>query len=238
MRKYYENLWKKGGYPFEKIFFLNYEAEQIKKIIVASHKKILDLGCGNGRIGALFVGDNEVFGMDFSETAVAEAKTRGIRAQAGDICSRLPFDDDTFDIIMLIEIMEHVYDPVFVLREAYRVLKKGGTLLCTFPNAGNFINRLHFFLTGNFKDYTARFNLLYPEYPFTEHIRVFCPKLMEAMLKDCNFRICLSEFWFPYSFESRFFNKINFLAKLICYLRLEKAFPNSISVAALYKCQK
>lgn len=238
MREYYEHLWKERGYPFEKIDFFKYEEEQIKKMIGASQKKILDLGCGNGRVGALFVENNEVFGIDFSESAIAEAKKRGIKAQVGDINSKLPFNDEAFDTVLLIEIMEHVFDPLFLLQESYRVLKKGGTLLCAIPNAANIINRIHFLITGDFKDYTARFNLLYPAYSFTEHIRVFSPKLIERMFRNCNFKICLSDYWFPPFFERHPFNKMNWLAKVILYLRLEKRFPNSISVAAVYKCKK
>lgn len=238
MREYYEHLWKGHRFRFEEIKYLNYEAERIKKMIGVSQKKILDLGCGDGRVGALFSGDNEVFGIDFSESAIIEAKKKGIKAQVGDICSRLPFDDEAFDVVLLIQIMEHVFDPLFLLRESYRVLKKGGTLICAIPNAANVINRLHFLVTGYFKDYTARFNLLCPVYPFTEHIRVFSPKLMKTMLKNCNFKICLSDYWFPPFFESRPFNKMNWLAKIILYLKLEKRFPDWISVAAVYQCQK
>jgi SAM-dependent methyltransferase len=238
MREYYEHLWRHRGYPFEKVDFFNYQAEKIKNMIGASQKKILDLGCGNGRIGALFVENNEVFGIDFSESAIAEAKKRGIKARVGDISSRLPFDDETFDTALLIEVIEHVFDPLFLLQESYRILKKGGTLLCAIPNAANFINRLHFLITGDFKDYTARFNLLYPTYTFTEHIRVFSPKLMETMLKNCNFKICLSDYWFPNFFESRPFNKMNWLAKVILCLKLEKRLPNLISAAVVYKCLK
>lgn len=238
MREYYEHLWKERGYPFESNIFYIYQTEQIKKFAGSLKKKVLDLGCGNGRIGVLFVENNEVFGIDISELAVSEAKKKGIKAQVGDLSCGLPFINESFDVVLLIDILEHVFDPMFLLREACRVLKKGGMMLCAIPNAANFINRSYFLVTGDFKDYTARFNLMYPTYPFTEHIRIFYPKLMEKMLSGCNLKICSSDYWFPNFFERHPFNKINWLAKVIRYLKLEKRFPNLISVAAIYRCQK
>jgi ubiquinone/menaquinone biosynthesis C-methylase UbiE len=45
----------------------------------------------------------------------------------------LTFPDETFDITVTLDVMEHVYNPDKVFQEVYRTLKKGGVYLCTFP---------------------------------------------------------------------------------------------------------
>lgn len=237
LKKYYNELWQKGGYPFDKSSFSEYQIEYIKKNLNLNGKKILDLGCGNGRIGALFIKNNEVYGIDFSESAVEIANQKGIKAQVGDIGLKLPFEDGEFDVVLLVEVMEHVFDPVFLLREISRVLKKDGILFCAVPNAGNFMNRLFFLLKGDFRDYTAKFNVLHAGFSFTEHIRVLSPKVIEKLLECCNFKIIHSKYWFPSFFEASPFNKISWLAKVILFMRLEKIFPNLICLVAFYKCK-
>lgn len=235
---YYNGIWEKDKYTFKKCYFSDYQAEYIKSNLNLSGRKILDLGCGDGRIGTMFVGNNDVYGIDLSECAVQRAQEKGITAQVGDICSKLPFKGGDFDVVLLIEVIEHVFDPLSLLSESYRILKKGGIFICTIPNAGTIINRLHFLLTGVFKDYTARFNVLYPDFCFTEHIRVFSPKIMKKLLKYYNFKVIRADYWFPSNFETFPFNKFNWFAKIINFLSLEKSFPDLISTAAFYKCQK
>lgn len=53
-----------------------------------------------------------------------------------DACD-LPVEDDSFDLVICRELIEHVLNPVMLLTEMYRVLKKGGYMLITTPNAYN-----------------------------------------------------------------------------------------------------
>ena len=57
------------------------------------------------------------------------------------LCSadNIPVDDNTFDIVMLAEVIEHLENPIAVLNECYRVLKKDGKIVVTIP----FLNALH-----------------------------------------------------------------------------------------------
>ncbi|MBN1308463.1 MAG: methyltransferase domain-containing protein [Chitinispirillaceae bacterium] len=58
---------------------------------------------------------------------------------------RLPFDDETFDVVLFLEVIEHfIADPVFPLKEVGRVLKPGGVLILTTDNSHCFIKLINF----------------------------------------------------------------------------------------------
>jgi ubiquinone/menaquinone biosynthesis C-methylase UbiE len=99
--------------------------------------KVLEIGSGLG-ILALDVAkayDATVTGIEISEQQLSLARTLGgnIEFIQGD-AHHLPFDDDTFDVVYSRYILEHVADPLQVMREALRVLKPGG---CFFNQENN-----------------------------------------------------------------------------------------------------
>ncbi|KAI0398079.1 ubiE/COQ5 methyltransferase [Xylariaceae sp. FL0594] len=104
---------------------------------IKPHHKILDVGCGPGSITvdlAELVPQGSVVGIDASEDVLSEAralqKDRGVpeerlRFRAHD-ANELPFADGEFDIVFCHQVLQHVHDPVGVLREMARVARKGG----------------------------------------------------------------------------------------------------------------
>jgi SAM-dependent methyltransferase len=64
--------------------------------------------------------------------------------------SSLPYDDDTFDLVYTVEVIEHLRNPLDLLAEAYRVLRPGGKLIITTPNVLNVNSRLSYLLRGFF----------------------------------------------------------------------------------------
>lgn len=99
--------------------------------------KSLDAGCGTG-INLGYLSSFEAsFGFDYSKYALQFCKRRGhnniIQADA----ERLPFKDNSFDVITAFDLLEHV-DDTKALREFYRVIKPNGYLILTVP-AFNFI---------------------------------------------------------------------------------------------------
>jgi ubiquinone/menaquinone biosynthesis C-methylase UbiE len=111
-------------------------------------KRILEIACGRGGFSRL-LGSREasVCGADFSASAVAIAKERllGHPALAGRVtyvqadAQNMPFEENSFDIVISCETIEHVPDPRAAVREMYRVCKPGGTLYLTTPNYLNFM---------------------------------------------------------------------------------------------------
>lgn len=102
-----------------------------------SNQKILDVGCGDGRISfEVFQKGAEVWGVDYSERAISFAKilSPNVNFEICDI-KKMPFKPNFFDKIILIEVLEHIHpmEIPFVLRELNRVLKRGGQLVITVP---------------------------------------------------------------------------------------------------------
>ena len=92
---------------------------------------LLDVGCGPGTITLEFadhVAPGRVVGLDASAEVIAKAaefERPNLSFMVGDAYA-LPFDDDTFDIAHAHQTLQHVADPVAVLREMRRVVKPGG----------------------------------------------------------------------------------------------------------------
>ncbi len=235
LHDYYDNFWKRGGYPPNAADIWSCKTERIGRI---RDKKVLDIGCGDGRLGSLFVGRNNVQGIDFSEKAVEDARKKGIKALVGDVASGLPFSDEEFDIVLITDVLEHVFDPLGLLQEAKRVLKRGGSMLCFLPNGAHILNRLLFFFTGDLIDHSGRVNILNPAFPFTGHIRIISPRLMKKMLTFLDLKITWEDFWFPPIFETHPFNRCQWLAKGIHGLKLHKMFPDLISTMFSCECEK
>jgi len=98
-------------------------------------KKLLDAGCGTGWFSkAAYDRGADVTSMDLGEGLLKEvAKKCDTERVVGSILE-MPFDDNSFDIVVSSEVIEHTPDPHQAIREMYRVLKKDGTLILTTPN--------------------------------------------------------------------------------------------------------
>lgn len=96
-------------------------------------KKILDVGCGIGRLLRNIICNVKV-GIDPSSKAlqIASKNDKGYYLCA--TAENLPLKSENFDIIFFLEVIEHTYNPEMVLNEINRVLKKDGLLILSFPN--------------------------------------------------------------------------------------------------------
>ena len=95
---------------------------------------LLDIGCGNGSSMLTMQARGwEVTGIDFDETAVAQAKNNGLDASTGDLFS-VQYEDNYFDAIMMNHVIEHVSNPQELIKECLRILKPGGKLVALTPN--------------------------------------------------------------------------------------------------------
>src|SRR4030042_5267546 len=93
--------------------------------------KILDVGCGAG-INLLMLGQfGQAIGIDSSKRAVELSKKYG-KAALGDAL-KLPFPDESFDVLTALDLLEHLEDDRKALREWRRVLKPGGYALVSVP---------------------------------------------------------------------------------------------------------
>jgi len=121
---------RRGG---NKCKFLAVKDELIENI------DILDIGCLNGNIYNYLKENNFVLksfvGVDISEKLIERANNRfpeqkWIVAE----CHKLPFEDKKFDVVLMLEILEHIEEPDLALKEAKRVCKDTGKIIISVPN--------------------------------------------------------------------------------------------------------
>ena len=99
-------------------------------------RDVLDVPCGTGWGSSLLSGYASLTGLDIDRDAIDYARTHyaGIRFIEGSMC-QLPFEDASFDTVVCLEGLEHVYlsDAQRFLHEAHRVLREHGILVVTTP---------------------------------------------------------------------------------------------------------
>lgn len=141
---------------------------------------VLDLGCGDGLFLELLKKEKGIagIGLDISETAVSKAKTKDLDARVFDFTElKLPFEDNSFKIVILLDVLEHLYEPQKLLAEAHRVAKK--SLILSVPNFVSLKPRLQVLFGG------------VPENnkPKKGHIYWITYKILKKLLADYGFQI-------------------------------------------------
>jgi len=100
-------------------------------------QSLLDVGCGPGTVTldlAKRLAPGEVVGIDMSATVIESARAAGKDADAANVtfdvadAYALPYADDSFDVVHAHQVLQHLSDPVAVLREMRRVAKPGGVV--------------------------------------------------------------------------------------------------------------
>jgi SAM-dependent methyltransferase len=136
--------------------------------------RVLDIGCGSGHLlQAARSRGWQVCGIEISASALQHLQTLGIDAFAGDLLDA-QFPPDSFDLIYLSEVIEHVLTPRQWLGEIRRILKPKGLLLLTTPNR-NSLTR--FLLGGRWRVFRH------------DHVNYFTPSFLQRALQREGFRI-------------------------------------------------
>lgn len=116
------------------------------------NKKVLELGCSTGYFGAILksFGAN-VVGVDISDEAISQAKKVLNKALTLDLNKDpLPFFANEFDFVIASEVIEHLFEPVDLLKKVSKIIKNDGKFILTTPNFLYWGNRVKF-LIGDFK---------------------------------------------------------------------------------------
>jgi len=124
--------------------------------------RILDVGCGSGWLADHL---DDYTGVDGSPDAVRAATEKGRNVSLADVDERLPFDDAQFDGAILKDLLEHVREPVAVVHEVARVLRPGGLVFASSPDAQRWV----------WDDYT--------------HRRPFTRKAFRLLFADAGYRV-------------------------------------------------
>lgn len=95
--------------------------------------KILDTGCGTGMLLKELEALGVCYGIDISQRAVDFCKQRGIGNILIADAANIPYPDNTFDVALALDVIEHIKDDEEALKEIYRVLKPQGMAIIMVP---------------------------------------------------------------------------------------------------------
>ena len=141
-------------------------------------KKMLDVGCASGAF--LYVAKSlgwDVTGLEIGEASSEYARNKGINVINASI-----FDDSinieaaTYDVVVFLEVIEHLEHPKRALEMIYSWLKPGGVLILSTPNFNSLFRRIH----------KTKWWVINCE---EEHIMFFTPESLSAYIKAVGFKV-------------------------------------------------
>ena len=108
----------------------------IRRYIVLEYARVLDIGCGIGAYVDKFRAQSaHAFGVDVDVEKLTDARReKNLDLLACSVSEALPFPKNSFDAVLLHEVIEHVADDAQTIREAHRVCRRGGILIIFAPN--------------------------------------------------------------------------------------------------------
>ncbi|MFA5075462.1 MAG: class I SAM-dependent methyltransferase [Candidatus Babeliales bacterium] len=153
--------------------------------LIGSNKKILDVGCGFGALGQEFKKQNNyVVGIDINQYAIDIAKTRLDQAYVCDITDKNSLNflqENSFDFIIFADILEHLYDPVKILKIFNNYLKNDGHIIVSLPNIAA---------------WQIRLKLLFGKFDYQEtgildktHIKFFTKKTAKNLIENSGYKV-------------------------------------------------
>lgn len=101
--------------------------------VVKDQLRLLDVGCGTGFNLARLDKYGHATGVDISEEAVRFSRLRDCKDVLKIDKGNLPFDNNTFNVVTVLDVIEHIDDDYAALCDYYRVMKDEGILLITVP---------------------------------------------------------------------------------------------------------
>jgi len=156
MKSYIKEFSDRPIYLSERLYFERFHG--------ASVGPILEIGCSVGH-QTQFGGERKI-GIDFDFEALHIAKEKGFTVASADVQRGLPFKDASFISIDCQHVIEHVENPLFLMKECHRVLKPGGRAVIVTPNVQSIGFKFY-------ADYT--------------HIRPFTKTSLERVAYDAGF---------------------------------------------------
>lgn len=182
-KKYYETYWSAGKHTFSGSNqgyapnLRRWMSEELRDL--SNGSPVLEVGCGDASFTADLANHfSNVTAIDISAGQIAEnaAKYPGIKFRQHDVSEPFPFPDATFDVVWCSEVLEHLFEPSFALREMHRILKPNGRLLVTVPYHGRFKNVL-----------IALFNWDEHFVPSSPHIRFYTNRSLSRITAAAGF---------------------------------------------------
>jgi len=153
--------------------------------LITKYKKmgfLLDVGCSSGlflEVARSF--SWKCYGVEVNKDTAAIAKQKGFTIVVGDLLNA-NFSNETFDVITLWEVLEHVRDPTNTLRHARNLLKNNGYLFISTPNISGFEPEVSYHLMGKTMNFWR-----HPEPP--GHLYQFSVNTIQKLLVKTGFKV-------------------------------------------------
>lgn len=96
-------------------------------------KKILDIGCGAGALLDELKNSNECFGIDKSSLAIEFCQKRKLKNLKIGSIEKLPYPNEKFDVVLALDVLEHIKNDAKAISEIKRITKKDGLIIIFVP---------------------------------------------------------------------------------------------------------
>ncbi len=193
-------------------------SEYVWQMMNRTEGSLLDVGCGRGVILGYFAAHGfDVTGIDISPDSVRAAEKKGYKAAIVD----LETDNiaGSFDVIICLEVLQQVYDPVSVLKKLADALADDGEMIISLPNEFHIVSRLKLMLG---RSHLGHFD--------HSHIRLFSPPRNRELFEKAGLKISgkahISIVPPGWRFLSRLFR------------HLASAFPSFFALSSVYKVER
>lgn len=179
---YYDEYWTESGFlPEGK--HLPPVIERLEPL-VTKETDVLDVGCGDGRTLGTWIAPRakSYIGVDISKPAIALAKEAGLDARLIEDAGELGLPDQSVDVVTCVEVLEHLFSPQLAVREIRRVLRPGGVVLFSVPNAAYWRRRADMALLGRWNPLGDDLSI---EQPWRDpHIRFYTTTNLAQLLRS------------------------------------------------------
>lgn len=165
-------------------WYYEFVRKDIAPLLPDAAPEVLEVGCGGGGTLAWLKHSgvaNRVSGIEINPEAAAIAQDRIDALFQGDADAQLDLlTPDSFDLILCLDVLEHLVDPWQTIQRIHRLLKPGGKLIVSLPNIRHYSVLLPLLLHGEFQ---------YTEAGIMDrtHLRFFTRKTAMALLDDAGF---------------------------------------------------
>lgn len=185
--------------------------------------KIIDVGCGWGYI--LNDLPKNTFGLDISKTLLSNLKNIVSTPLVCGDATRLPFKNNSTDVIICTDVLEHLHNPELCVSECSRVLKQDGTFIVNVPNGYNLIEAIYDFVRED----------------GYEHVQRFSFRKIKTLLENYGFKIKnVTTLSLGFEYSEFVFKPGKLSSKILaCDRKLAKAFPkiSNFWILEVKKCQ-
>jgi len=227
-------------YEFEEeTFEYNKQTQYVLKHI-SINPSILEFGCHSGLLSKILINKGKcVTGFDNDEDAIQKAKERNVNAFCTDLNKIESWEgyikDKKFDSILFLHILEHLYNPLEIVKSSIKYLNSDGVIIIALPNICNARNRFSISLKGKF-EYTETGVM------DNTHIRFFTVQTANNMIKEAGLKVI--DYYAPLRVNPirEFIDQIPYICKIRNIFKYDGPMflpfsPNLTDVVMVFTCK-